>query len=298
MNNELLQSIFEQLREAGVFANDLPLEKKREVMEASIGASSIAEDSAFEAAELGGVSGLWCRPASHNPGRVLLYNHGGGYSLGSSKAYRGLVSQIAARTGASVFCADYRLAPENRFPAAVDDMLSVYRALLEDGVAAETIAFVGDSAGGGLTLSLLLALKQENLPLPIAAVVYSPYADLTQSGASWEIKKDSDPLLGVTSDKHAMANTYLQGQDPRNPLASPLFGDLSNLPPILIQVGSNECLLDDSTQLAAKLATANGNVTLEVYSDMFHVFQGLYDALKEAGEALDSTATFLGRYWK
>lgn len=291
-HNNNIDGIIEQLGKLPPLSS-LTVDQQRQQAEQLFGTGSCAEGVVFESAHLAGVSGLWAIPTDARPDFVLLYLHGGGYSFGSAQAYRPLVSQLAARSRIRTLCIDYRLAPEHPFPAAIEDALDVYRALLEQGVSAEHLVLAGDSAGGGLSMALMLAAKAAGLPLPAAAVLMSPWVDLAQTGKSWDLQKARDPLLGPMAGKPLMSDTYLQGAEPLNPLASPLYGDLQSLPPVLIQVGSRECLLDDSTRLASRLANAEVAVHLDVWPGMIHVFQAMSDQLEDARRALDQISAFL-----
>jgi monoterpene epsilon-lactone hydrolase len=235
----------------------------------------------------------WIHPAKARPDAALLYLHGGGYVIGSPRSHRHLAEAIARAAGISCLLPDYRLAPEHPFPAAVDDAVAAYRSLVEDRkIAPGEIAIGGDSAGGGLTVATLVALRDARLPLPAAAVSISPWTDLTCSAPSYETKAASDPLV-VRPDITAMARRYLGAADPRTPLASPLFADLRGLPPLLIQVGSEEVLLDDSSGLAARARAAGVEVTLEVWEPMIHVWHWFLPWLDEAQAAVEKIGGFL-----
>ncbi|MBA1200389.1 alpha/beta hydrolase [Pseudomonas capeferrum] len=296
MSQQELRAIVAQMEQMPPLGS-LPIAQQREITEQMLAASSIAPVTGFDEAMIGGVPGLWTIPEKHEGNRVMLYLHGGAYVVGSAWGYRSMASQLAAVTRAKVFIVDYRLAPEHPFPAAVDDALIVYRGLLDSGVTAERIVVAGDSAGGGLSMALLLAAREAGLPQPAAAALMSPWVDMTQSGASWSTKKLVDPLLGRLDEGVSMAQAYLNGADPRHPLASPLLADLHDLAPVLIQVGSSECLLDDSTALAARLAAADVKMVLDVWPLMIHVFQGMSDHLTEGREAITAIADFLDSYW-
>ena len=235
----------------------------------------------------------WLRPPSAAPGRVVLYLHGGGYVIGSPRSHRHLAAAIATAAGSSALLLEYRCAPESPFPAALDDAVATYRWLLDQGVSAGGIAIAGDSAGGGLTVATLLALRDAGLPLPVAGVCISPWVDLTCSGASYATKADADPIVkrAVVDE---MARAYLGARDRRTPLASPLFADLRGLPPLLIQVGSEEVLLDDSVQLAERARAAGVDTTLEVWDQMIHVWQWFLPMLDEAEEAVAAIGRFAG----
>lgn len=249
------------------------------------------EDVATRATTLGGRPALELTPAGASERRHLLYFHGGGYVIGSPDTHAGLVGELARRAGLRATSVDYRLAPEHVFPAAVEDGIAAYRELLASGIDARDIVIAGDSAGGGLTLTTLLSAREAGLPLPAAAVLFSPWSDLTLSGASIRSKDGVDPIF-IESDLQAFVD-HLGAGDPSQPLASPLFADLTGLPPLLIQVGANELLLDDAVRLAGRAGADNVDVTLEIGSDLPHVYQHHYGRLDEANAALDQAAGFL-----
>jgi monoterpene epsilon-lactone hydrolase len=234
----------------------------------------------------------WLRPPSAAPGRVVLYLHGGGYVIGSPRSHRHLAAAIAGAAGASALLLDYRLAPEHPFPAAVEDATSAYRWLLDQAIAPERIVIAGDSAGGGLTVATLLALREARVPLPAGGVCISPWVDLTCSGASYGTKAEADPIVR-RSGVEEMARAYLGATPPRTPLASPLFADLRGLPPLLIHVGSDEVLLDDSVRLAERTQAAGVDATLEVYDRMIHVWHWFLPMLDEAQTAVEAIGRFV-----
>lgn len=238
----------------------------------------------FTPGELGGVAGEWVEAA---PGPALLYLHGGGYFTCSPQSHRSITSAFALR-GFKVFAPAYRLAPEHVFPAAVEDALEVYRAFLARG---EPLVLAGDSAGGGLALAVLLAAKASGLPMPACVVLFSPWTDLACTGESVALNARRDALLYAPRLKEGAA-LYLGGADPRNPLASPLYGDLSGLPPMLIQVGRQEILLDDSTRVAARARAAGVEVALTLWRNVPHVWQVSQIFLPEARLALHEAAAF------
>jgi len=233
--------------------------------------------------------------SSAGPARpgTILYFHGGSYSLGSPETAMSLTGNLVARTGFRSFSVDYRLAPEDPFPAAIEDGVSAYRALLDSGEEPAAIAFAGDSAGGGLAVATCLAARDAGLPVPAAVVCFSPGLDLTRTGASVDGKAGIDPFFTRESLERTGA-LYLAGQDPRQPLASPaVVGDLTGFPPLLLQVGTNEVLLDDSTRMATRAHEAGVDVILDITADVPHVFQAFAGVLDEADEALDRAALFL-----
>ena len=241
----------------------------------------------FTPGALGGVEGEWVQARGDSVG-ILLYLHGGGYFSCSPVTHRAITAAFALR-GFRVFAPRYRLAPEHPFPAALDDTLAAYQALLL--LAPGHIAIGGDSAGGGLALALLLAIKARNLPMPACAALFCPWTDLAGTGASLTRNAKRESLLYGPKVKDAAA-VYLQGQDPTNPLASPLYGDFTGLPPLLIQVGAPEILLDDSTRLAARAEAAGVSVELTIWDNLPHVWHVAQRFLPEARAALDQAASF------
>jgi len=234
----------------------------------------------------------WLRPPGAVAGRVVLYLHGGGYVIGSPRSHRHLAAAIAAAAQASGLLLDYRLAPEHPFPGAVDDATAAYRWLLEQGVAPAHIVIGGDSAGGGLTVATLLALRDAGLPMPTGGVCISPWVDLTFSGASYRTRAAVDPIV-TRPGIDEMARAYLGATPARTPLASPLFADLRGLPPLLIHVGSDEVLLDDAVQLADRAKAAGVDATLEVWDRMIHVWHWFLPMLDEAQSAVDGIGRFV-----
>lgn len=259
--------------------------ERRAAMDAMGEQGALPAGCFHEPATVGGVKCERVVPQGAIAGRTLLYLHGGGYTAGSPRSHRPLVARLAEAARAVAIAADYRLGPEHRFPAAVEDAVAVYRALLTGGTDPGQLIVAGDSAGGGLTLALALALKAEGLPQPAGFFVISPWADLTQSGASYAAKAATDPMISKAGlDEHALA--YLGGLDPRDPLASPVLGDFAGVAPVLIQTGSEETLLSDSITLADVLAHARVDVRLEVWPEMIHVFHAWSGGLQAARRAI------------
>lgn len=245
-----------------------------------------------------GVDAAWIAAEGSRRDTVLLYFHGGGFRVGSTRSHRDLIARLSRAARCRALAIDYRLAPEHRFPAPLHDAVAAYQWLLEQGVAPSRIAIAGDSAGGGLALSLLLVLREQAIPLPAAAAVLSAWTDLAATGKSYDSRAAADPIhqRGMIQ---ATARAYLgDSTDPREPLASPLFADLSGLPPLLIQVGDRETVLDDSRNFAAKARAAGVPVELEVWDGMIHVFQQFASELPEARLAIDSIGRFLRRHWQ
>ncbi|WBO68825.1 alpha/beta hydrolase [Streptomyces camelliae] len=242
---------------------------------------------------LGGRPALRVEPDDGPRAGTILYFHGGGFVFGSPETALSLTGHLVAKTGFTAHSLDYRLAPEHPYPAAIEDTLSAYRALLDSGIDPSTIAFAGDSAGGGLTVTTCLAARDAGLPLPAALVAFSPGLDATRTGESMVTKEGIDPIFTRKAVEHTGA-MYLAGADPHQPLLSPaVLADLTGFPPILIQVGTNEILLDDSTRLAAHARAVGVDVILDITADVPHVFQSFAGVLDEADEALDRAALFL-----
>jgi epsilon-lactone hydrolase len=251
-----------------------------------------APDVTSTPVDAGGVRSEWIVPPGATEGRVLLYLHGGGYVVGSVDMYRDLISRLARAAGARALGIDYRLAPEHPFPAAVEDATAAYRWLVSHGTAPARIAIAGDSAGGGLTLATLTALRDAGEPLPAAAACLSPWVDLQGIGASMTSKAAVDPFVQKEMIQF-MAQQYLGDRDPRTPLAAPLYADLQGLPPLLIQVGTAEVLLDDATRIAERARAAGVEVSLEVWDDMIHVWQLFAPILPEGQQAIERIGAFI-----
>ena len=240
----------------------------------------------------GGVPAHWLAAPGTDADRVLLFLHGGGFELGSVRSDGELAARLGRAGGMRVLFAEYRLAPEHHFPAAIDDVLAAWRWLRADqGLSASSMAVAGDSAGGGLAVALLVALRDAGEALPAAAALMSPTVDLTSSGASMTERVDQDPI-STPAMLHQFAADYLAGADPKSPLASPLFASLSGLPPLLIQVGTADLLLSDSERLAAAAAAAGVDVALQVGDGLPHVYQLLLGT-PEAAEATERIGKFL-----
>jgi epsilon-lactone hydrolase len=265
----------------------------RAVYDTFVSGTPLADGVAFDAVDEDGVRGWWARPTAAEARRAILFLHGGGYVQGTAAAYRGFVSQVARRAGIAALAIDYPLAPEATLPAAPNAALAAWDWLVRQGC--DRIAVVGDSAGGGLTLVTLANLARRDAgPAPVAGVVFSPWTDLTLSGASMGDPARTDPLIGREYLQDC-ARRYVGARDAADPLASPLLGDLRGLPPLLIQVGTDERLLDDATRYAARATAAGVPVRLEVWEGLHHVFQLDVAHLESSGRALDRAAAFLRR---
>src|SRR5712691_11835946 len=249
-------------------------------------------DVKCEPVTAGGVSAEWISAPGAAADRAVLYLHGGGYVAGSIKTHRDLMGRVSRAAKARVLGLDYRLAPEHPFPAAVDDSVAAYKWMLEQGIKPARIAVAGDSAGGGLAVATLVAIRDAKLSIPGAGVCLSPWVDMEGIGKSMESKAAIDPVV-QREGLLGMAAAYLGGQNPRSPLAAPLYADLKGLPPLLIQVGEAETLLDDSTRLADRAKAAGVNAKLEVWPEMIHVWQMFASFLPEGQQAVDGIGGFL-----
>jgi acetyl esterase/lipase len=291
MSHEQRAAIIELMRTAPR-SEDRSTAGQRAAFDSRFKDRSLGEGVTLRPTTLGGIDVIDIAVAGAERQGVILYIHGGGYVVGSANTGTFLATALARRVGSPAVSVEYRLAPESPFPAAVDDSYAAYRALLDGGTAASDVVLAGDSAGGGLVLAVLLSARRDGVPLPAGAAVFSPWTDLSLSGASMDKRGDLDPIF----DRDQMqwyADQYLAGHDPLDELVSPAFADLTGLPPLLIQVGSYEVLLDDAIRLAARAAESELDVTLEVVAGVAHVFQSLAGQLEEADQALDRAATFL-----
>ena len=266
------------------------LEERRALMDSF--ESAAPEGISVTPAIAGGVPGEWVVAPEADDDRVVLYLHGGGYVMGSLKSHRSLVAKLSAEARARVLSLDYRLAPEHPYPAAVEDAVAAYRFLLAEGVPAARIAISGDSAGGGLTLATLLALRDAGVPLPAAAVPISPWADLEGTGESMKTRAAVDVMIQPNRLKET-ADWYANGADMRQPTASPIYGDYTGLPPLLIHVGDAEVLLDDAVRVSDRAKAAGVDVTLEVWDEMPHVWHAFTGLLPEADQAIAVIGEFV-----
>lgn len=247
-----------------------------------------------EKCKVQGLAAEWLTPAGAADGKLLLYLHGGAYIMGGCATHRQLASFIARAAGVRTLLPEYRLAPEYPFPAAVDDIVGLYRALLADGYEAHNIVIAGDSAGGGLAMATLLSLRDVGDPLPAAACLLSPWLDLTASGESMIGAASNDPWFRP-DDMPIIASYYCRDDERRHPLVSPVFADLAGLPPCYIQVGSDEILLSDSTRAAEKIKAGGGEVDIEIWPGMWHVFQVFVRQVPESRKAVSKIGGFIRR---
>jgi acetyl esterase/lipase len=266
--------------------------ERRERLDAIGSTSPPAGDIRLEPIDANGIAAEWSLAPGSDPSKVLLFFHGGGYCSGSIVSHRGMVTEAGRGARARTLAVGYRLAPEHPFPAAIEDARSAYRFLLDQGIAPSKIVIGGDSAGGGLTLALMTSVRDAREPLPACAWLVSPWVDLQMTGASLAEKAVADPQISK-SYLEELASAYLAGADPANPLVSPLNADLAGLPPLLVQVGSAETLLDDAVRIARRAGAADVRVNLEIWPHMIHAWH-LWAAQLEAGRrAIASAGAFI-----
>ena len=294
MSTEQRENLDAILRQSA-FPAGIDVSEQRRLLRELVSAQPLPAGVTVTAAALGGVPTAEITVDGIEPRHVVLYFHGGVYVMGDASLAADLASQVGRRTRAKVISVDYRLAPEHPYPAAVDDALAAYQALLEGGTAPSDIAFAGESAGGGLAVATLVNARDHGLPLPAAAFVMSPYADLTLAGATMETKREVDVLMSRDNLQARVAD-YTAGHDAALGLISPVFADLSGLPPLIIQAGTHEVLLDDAVRLARQAATADVAVTLDITPGVPHVFQSFSPILDEAAAALDRAGQLLSAH--
>jgi monoterpene epsilon-lactone hydrolase len=268
------------------------LSERRERLDLIASADPLPADTRFDEVSMGGVTCEWSLAPGSDPARVLVFFHGGGYCSGSIRSHRGMVARMGGAAKVRTLAVGYRLAPEHPYPAALEDALAVYHALLAQGIDPRRIAVGGDSAGGGLTLALLVSLRETAKPMPGCGWLVSPWVDLAMQGESITAKASFDPLISKPYLEE-LAGLYLAGADPLQPLVSPLHADLNGLPPLLVQVGSAETLLDDAVRIARQAGSCDVAVTLEIWPHMIHAWH-LWAARLEAGRrAIASAGDFV-----
>ncbi|MGE0226215.1 MAG: alpha/beta hydrolase [Acetobacteraceae bacterium] len=266
--------------------------ERRERLDAIGGGSGSAADVRLEQTSADGVPAEWSVTPAADAERVLLFFHGGGFSAGSIVSHRGLVTETGRSAQARTLAIDYRRTPEHPFPAALEDAMRAYRFLLSQGVRPQRIAVGGDSAGGGLTLALMVSLREQGLPLPACGWCMSPWVDMEAQGESYATREADDPIISRAYIQE-LAGWYLNGVDPRTPLAAPIHADLRGLPPLLVQVGSAETLYDDSVRIAARAGAADVRVTLEVWPRMIHAFPLFFQHLADGRRAIARAGAFI-----
>jgi len=295
MSAEQRETVEAILRQSA-FPAESSVDEQRQLLRDAVSGQPLPADVTVTAATLGGVPTAEITIDGVEARHVVLYFHGGVYVIGDAFLAADLASQVGRRTQASVISVDYRLAPEHPYPAAVDDALAAYEALLDNGTAPSEVAFAGESAGGGLAVATLVNARDHGLPLPAATYVMSPYVDLTLAGTTMDTKAEVDPLF-TRELLQARVTDYTAGQDAALPLISPVFADLSGLPPLLIQAGTHELLLDDAVRLAQQAAAADVEVTLDITPQVPHVFQAYSAMLDEGRAALDRAGQFLSAHF-
>ncbi len=274
------------------------VEESRKGMEEFIAIIKLPKDVKVESVDAGGVPAAWITTPEIINHRVVLYLHGGGYMEGSIKTHQDLASRISRVAKARALSIDYRLAPENRFPAALEDVVIVYKWLTdEEAILPDNIIIAGDSAGGGLTLATLVKLRDLGISLPVAAVCLSPWTDLALTGESCVKNMKNDQMIKLY-DAQFFADLYLGDEDPQNPYVSPLYADLQGLPPIFIQVGSTEILLDDSVRFAKRAKEAGVDIELDIWEDMPHVFQTTALFTPEGKQGIEKIGEFIQKFFK
>jgi monoterpene epsilon-lactone hydrolase len=294
MASNELQIVIDMLRSTHNIA-DLSIEERRAQMENDFTQFQLPMEVRCDSVDAGGVPAEWITTPGVVAERVIYYLHGGGYVMGSVNTHREMVSRLSRAANARVLILDYRLAPENPFPAAVDDSTTAYRWLLSNGVDPNRLVIAGESAGGGLTVATLVALRDAGEPLPAAGICLSPWVDMECLGESMVTKAEIDPF--VTRDVTlALAKAYLGDSDPCMPLAAPLYADLTGLPPLLIQVGTAEVLFDDAKRLADRARAAGVDVTLEPWDDMVHMWHFFAAMLPEGQQAIDKIGEFIRQH--
>jgi len=266
--------------------------ERRERLDAIDSSAPLARDINLEPIDANGVPAEWSLAPGSDASRVLLFLHGGGYCSGSIVSHRGMVTEAGRAAGARTLAVAYRLAPEHPFPAALEDARAAYGFLLDLGIAPSKIAIGGDSAGGGLTLALMTVLRDAGQPLPGCAWLVSPWVDLQMTGASLAEKAQVDPLISKPYLEE-LASAYLAGTDPANPLASPLHAELAGLPPLLVQVGSAETLLDDAVRITRRAGAADVQIKLEIWPHMIHAWHLWAAQLEEGRRAIASAGAFI-----
>lgn len=267
----------------------IPVRAQRAMIRQAYLASTPPDGCRFDHTTLGGIPVTRTRCEHSDPARAILYLHGGAYIIGSPDTHRGITGHLCVSSGATVYAPDYRLAPENPFPAGLDDAKAAYLALLEDGIQPGQIALAGDSAGGGLALALAMLLRDEGVGVPGAIAVFSPWTDLTHSRL---YEPTVEPMLQKRWIDKA-ASLYCAGESRKNPLISPVYGDFSGMPPLLIQVGSEEILLNDAQRLSAAARRAGIETHLNIYNSLWHVFQVHAGQLDRATEAMEEAGEFI-----
>jgi monoterpene epsilon-lactone hydrolase len=288
-SESIRQMLLEQ-KEAAKKGPTLSIEEQRKQLDALGRFVPLDPDVTVEKTRIAGVPGEWIATPNVRDGRVLFYLHGGAYCLGSCDSHRGLASRLARACESRTLLIEYRLAPEHPFPAALEDATAVYRELIRSGVRPENLVIAGDSAGGGLTMATLISLRDGGDPLPAATVLLSPWTDLAGTGESMRTRAEVEAWIDPDKS-HKVAKLYIRDLDPRHPLVSPLYADLHDLPPMLVHVGNDECLLDDSVRLVERAKNAGVEAEIKIWDEMWHVFHAF--PIPEAMEAIEEIGAFV-----
>ncbi|NHI94224.1 MAG: alpha/beta hydrolase [Candidatus Lokiarchaeota archaeon] len=293
MVSKELEMIIKFLRKNQILGVDIPVEQARQFLNKLTSMTKPHKDINIEAFNIKSISAEWISAPDAQSDKIILYLHGGGYVTGSIDTHRAFISSLSQKIKCHCLSIDYRLAPENPFPAALDDAITAYRWLIEEKmIHPSNLIIAGESAGGGLTLSTIMKIKKIGLALPSACMVFSPWADLLNTGATLKTKKEEDPFLSPEV-LFKFSKMYYANDDPKNPLISPLYGDFKDFPPLLIQVGTSEILLSDSTRVAERAKEAGVDVTIEQYNQMIHAFQLFESFVPEGKEAMNKINNFV-----
>ena len=294
-NSPELEQVIALVKSREIDESQGATEGRRRSFERMIDGFTIDVSAKYSRVNAGGVTAEWVTAEGASESRVVLYLHGGGYIIGSPRTHRPMLAELSQASKARVLALDYRLAPEHPFPAPVEDAVASYRWLLNEGYDPARIAVGGDSAGGGLTVAMMVQARYVGLPMPGAAVCISPWVDMEGLGDSMETRAEADPMV-MKEGLLLSAKTYLGGSDPRAPLAAPLYADLRGLPPVLIQVGDAEVLLDDSNRLAGVAREAGVEVQMDVWDDMIHVWHLFAPILPEGKQAILQAGEFIKKH--
>ncbi|MFB0563609.1 MAG: alpha/beta hydrolase [Candidatus Lokiarchaeia archaeon] len=298
MVSKEMERLIKVLREYQASQTEPSVEGLRDGLNQLASMARLPEDVKCEPVDAGGVPAEWITTPDVVSQCVILYLHGGGYVGGSISTHRDIVVRISRVSKARILIIDYRLAPEHPFPAGLEDAVAAYRWLVStEGIKPDNLIVAGDSAGGGLTIACLVKLRDEGVALPAAAVCLSPWTDLAGTGESVKSKAEIDPFITPEGGEF-MANLYLKDMDPRNPLASPLYANLQGLPPMFIQVGTSEILLDDSVRLADRAKAVGIDVKLDIWEDMIHVFAAFAGLIPEGRQAIERIGEFIQKVFK
>lgn len=290
MASAAIKTVVDMLRANPMLEGDIL--EMRAGMNAATAAAPAPEGATIQAVDAGGAPAEWTDADGVAGDAAIVYLHGGGYTMGNLDSHRNLVAGLSRAAGIRALAVDYGLAPENPFPKAIEDAVSAVQYVQAQGIAPNRVILAGDSAGGGLTAATLIALRDRGLELPAAGVLISPWLDLTQSGATMKSHAALDPMVSAELLEKCSA-AYLAGQDAKTPLASPLFADLSGLPPLLIHVGTSEVLLDDARRFDAAARQAGVDSTLEEWDEMIHVWHTFSAMLPEGQQAIDRVGAFV-----